>query len=409
MSDIQVIMDPDGTLTLEVEQLHDPAAGVAVVTIRPGIRNASWAVCDLVASLGKPYGILDCKRSAEHAPAFAIPWLVSNEITDLVFLQSQLLPRQVLADLIHLGLVSGTRVWFVMDSQTPQDLYDFLVLWDATPVLPGEFPGLWNARPAEERSTTEMPEDGAPASFPAELPSDDFPTFYSACRQELDPAAFALVAPLYRRALQEGLDLFAEGDPTLAELSTVLCDLLSDVVSRGEALVALRGLQAAAQQHNVFLKVKRDQFLNRASEITRPAHLTDEDWGRLGDLAAPRDAALGVLAALGLTVDEIMEVHGSRAALDGSVVKTDSRTIGVPHCARRFLIAQHLFRLAVGAPPDGPFICGDNAMVATPTKQSMGVYHILKVSRLTGLALKTGRRTGARSHSFGLSIHFLPA
>jgi len=312
-------------------------------------------------------------------------------------------------DLIHLGIEIDTRLWLLADSHLSEEHHQLLASWDVLPGTAEDFHERWERRPVSGHVAGQPPERAA-AAFPA-VPPDDFPTFYARARRELSAGDFALVDSLYRTSFTEGLRIFANGTPDEEDLSAALHDLVAGLVTKQEALVAIRGVQAAALRNGVLVKVDPERFLTRAGEISGAARLQPEDWARLGCFCEPSDAAVGVLAALGIDAKDIATLPATEVAADGSTVLSNGSEIAVPTEARRYLVALHLFRLSVGASDDGLFL--EQPRGRFPASATSVGRTILKVSRISGLALKARRMRTQRAaathwtHRFGLCIQEL--
>lgn len=403
---LAVVADHDGTLTNQLNDFHDPDTGVVVVSAVDDIRQLSRLASSLVLSMVKTIGIFDPDRSANLATANATAWIVADGVTDLVVAHAEWLKPGVVTDLLHAAFVSGTRTWLIADTQMPEELYQFALSWDCEPIEPAEFARRWSQRPDRDQPITTSP---APPSerFPA-VPNDDFPTFYAEARHHLTPEEWSRFDRTFRTIFEDAMCLFDGGTGSEEELSAGLHRLVEHASDRGEIVTRIRAAQVAAFRARQLLLVDIDRFLLRSVEVVSAGRLDASQWKRLNGFAKPRDAALAVLAVIGLSPDEIVGLGENDVEPTGASVTVRGRTLVVPEEGRGSLVAQHLFRLAAGIDGSLPFVSG------TPRERVPSVrgtrQRILAASRNTGVAIRTQRDAFARrdlqawTHRYGVSI-----
>jgi hypothetical protein len=403
------VADSEGTLTGRLTDFHSPDAGVAVVSAVDEIRQLSRLASSLVLSMGKTSGLLDPDRSANLATAHATAWLVADGITDVIVAHAEWLKPGVVTDLLQAGLVSGTRTWLIADTQMPEELYQVACSWDADPIEPAEFTRRWSQRQNQGRPAAPLP---APPSDPfPTVPTDDFPTFYGEARLHLTPEEWTRFDSTFQRAYEEARRLFDGGARTEDELSAGLHRLVESASDRAEIITRIRAAQVAAFRSARLLVVDINRFLQRSAEVVSAARLDAGQWKALRAFAKPRNAAVAVLAVLGLSPEEIIDLAESDVEASGASVDVSGRTVVVPDEGRGALVAQHIFRLAAGVDPSLPYVSG------TPRERLPSVRsareRILAASRSTGVVIRTQRDRFAPAglqawtHRYGVSIRSL--
>jgi hypothetical protein len=393
---VRFVDDTDGSITKRINSLNDPDHGVVVVSAPPSIRRIGTVVAEIADVLGKTEGALDCARGLNHALSFAVPWMVSEKVTDLVVRDAQTLSDSGCAlQLIHLSLLTGSRIWFLADCGLEDDhqLRRLLYSWQVVPLVgEDEFNEAWQqSRPASDRTTALKRH----ASFPRNLPTDDFGSFFARCKEDLSPAEFALVDALYWAAFVTGLRTFGAAEDEVA-VSVGLHRFVATLPTTEQIIVAVRAFQVAACYRGLFFEVDLPRFLQRASTLTLSAKMIDEDWDRLSIFTVPRDAVIGVLVIIGVPAEDIVNLQASEVASDGSFVTVGCKRYEVPVPARRYLVAQNLHRLSLGHPDDALFLLGDGRTERTPSDDVKLGRYILDVTKASGLALKTPRAQGLR-------------
>ena len=350
---LHLVEDPEDTLELanRVSALADLSQGRAVCHSTPGIRRHDELAADLLVALGKRFDALRAERARKQAWHLVEVWYEAERIRHLFVLRAHLLAGPLREELIDFGRRRELEIWLV--GALPHGS-----------VPPGR--RRWQRWSADRfLARWEMPleddgrEGGHDAGFP-EVPSDDFFTFRATCRRLLEPEAFDRVDAQFCASMDDTAAWlrphtkvrFGPVDKPL-ELGAVAAQvhgLLSSATCPSEALVRLRGVQAA--------------YFRAGWLVQFAPHLVDPDSGlvplcptllprttaRLRRMCTPRStAAMTIHLAAGLRSEGLARLNVEDIDQDGGAVALGNHRLSVPDHARSLVRAQVVDRLRQGA------------------------------------------------------------
>jgi len=413
---IRVILDPDdlpGTRD-RLQALHRPQLGVVVSPVTPSARHLHWLARDLLNALGKRDDVRGAPRNAQRAMDRATVWMAAYHTSDIVISRAHLLSRPYLGRLFEMACALDARLWLVAQTGALRRGFKATLQdWGARTA------SLEELESAIAQTGASNPADPAPApalsSFPA-VPSDEFVTFRTACRDLLSPDEFAVADSAFlhgHQAAAAAASVVSDDDGTeeeqedarrrrggdddeeeeeeeqAAAMLSVARALTDSAGSTDEAICRLRGWQAAALPNGWHGRLKLDAF--RACRAAQTGQLSpDVISNYLRVYPSPQLACAAALSAGGLcSTTKMLRLQVSDISTDG--LQIAGRQVRAPLDA--ILRAHRLMRLANGALPDDPLF------VRSESERSPWTAHALK------LALRRiGRESGLGSLSHGIDL-----
>ena len=381
---LHVAVDPDGVAPAAAAAWSCPEGGVVVVMARPGQRHLGWLLTDLARALGKVNTSADRAGGGGVVAPRGLAWLVTEGVIDLVVLHAEWLAARQAVQLCHLCDLSGTRLWLIADTGIGDGLAAVATGYGVEPeplaVLEAHLGTVARSKhPA-------APETRAISAFPP-VSDEAVPSFLARASADLPPDDAARV----RSVFLEGFDAMVElvelgGTITSEQVAGFAVARIRQSSDPSEAVTYIRGVQAAGLRAGWLVRIDARRLRATGSAAGGPVQLTPADWGRLGVYGRPRVLAIAVLACLGASVETITDLPAQAVALDGATVDLGSEQVAVPEPARRYLGAQHLFRLAGSDPRDGRYAIG------TRSDGELGLRAAAKcldlVSRTTGIMVR---------------------
>lgn len=133
--------EPDWAHDLTLAALTDPRR--VVVLARPGQRRPRTAdlAADLLDALGRPGVAIAVRKHLSSDLTRVVPFLLTDNITDLVVLRPEDLGRDACEDVIAVAMLAHVRLWLVLGSE-PTD--------DVAALLGNYAPQRWTAQEAIE-------------------------------------------------------------------------------------------------------------------------------------------------------------------------------------------------------------------------------------------------------------------
>lgn len=341
-------------------QFTDLPSGRLGVLARPGMRRDGWLAADLLAALGCRDAMAGAGRAGEGDWDHVAAWLLTHQVRHLYVRHAWTLPLHVLDTLLALLERVPFTLWLVGDTRYTDRHADTLRPWTERTVTGEEF--LTHGDPVLKTGTA-ISAGGAASpeqalKWPDRVPDDDFTTFRAACRQLLDPAAFAVVDAHLRAHVPEAEQRARTLPDDAAAREVTVAAWLHEHWEQTESMAAFIVLVRAAQvgffRAGWHLQVDLDHLVGTASTMPRRALRTPELWQRLRAYPEPHRGAVCALAASGLAVDTISgltlgdidhDIDHDADAGHARVLLADGTTVQVAEPARLFLTAQvHLRR-----------------------------------------------------------------
>jgi hypothetical protein len=354
---IHLVDDPHDSLELvtRVSSLAGLAHGRAVCHPTPGTQRHEHLAADLLVCLGKRFDALRFERAQRRAWELVDVWFQAERIRHLFVLRAHRLAVPLCEMLVDLARRCRVDAWLIFGPSTgrahlPEQLpfrrwsqASFLARWDTT-----------NDGQAKTQSE----------QFP-ELPADDFLTFRSACRRVLDTADVERLDGVFCAAMDDTAGWLkphtrrrsgSAGDSLdLGAVAAQIQELLCESRSASEALVRLRGAQAAYFRAGWLLDFS-PQLIDPDSGLPPlgPA-LGTSTAARLRRLCTPRStAAMTLRLAADLRGEGLARLNMQDIDEDGGGVTLGQHRLSIPSYARSLVRAQLVERERDGAAGSDP-------------------------------------------------------
>jgi hypothetical protein len=389
------------TLLHKVSTLPDPVSsdedlavqrkGWAVLSVRPNFKEYGQVLwSDLLTSLGHDLSTSSTDRALTNSDLFAYAWLASDLTDDLVA-GANLLPPRSLVELCSVTASLGIRTWLLYDIESCDEREEAEHGLSMIEVPLGEYLEI-------RRQAAPVESDGKCVPFPL-VPDVGFLGFLATAESVMSPEDFALTAERYhlgRCEMRERIERLTDRDESA--IASQLHEMTVHSNDINEITAIVRGAQAGAFRSGWHLMVDVQQWILRGMMTSLGLKLEDADWRSLSRLYKMHELCVCSLSTLGMSVEDMPDVTADAVADDGMSVTHKGTQLCVPEQAQRFLVAQHIYRLLVGAETDrflvqGPHDDGVNDKAAG---------RILKlVTRDTGVALRGHASSRRRAEGTG--------
>lgn len=333
--------------------------GWAVMRARPNFKEngqVMWA--DLLAALGNEVSSSLRGRAGSRSKTIAFCWLAAGDVTDLVVAGAHLLPPRSLGDLCALTTATGVRTWLLYDIETCDERGEAELNLAMTTESLSRFFEIRQASGEVHPLVSTQP-------FPI-VPDVQFLGFIDTVGRVLSEEDAVLAS----RTFRAGRDRMKERLIGVAEtnengLAKHLHEITAHTNDRNELTALVKGAQAGAFACGWYARVDVSKWGQRGMVAGLSLHLDDADWEKLSHQHRPHEGATCVLSTLGFSVDVMPSVRASDVADDGSSVIKDGVPFEVPAPARHLLVAQHIYRVLVGAETDRFLVQGPEEPVIT--------------------------------------------
>lgn len=288
------------------------------------------------------------------AAPLAAGWLLANDIRHVVVVDAPDYSLDARTELAAWFGGLGVRVWFTWTDPTSPDPAPSSVCADAVRVEAEEF---WATFPDKvTRAATDPPAGALPR-----LPRVDGTVFRSACRDLLDPEAFAAVDEQFRELVAElRPKVRAHARPTNKYDLRLLRRLIDHAPDTEELLLRVRAAQVAYLLEGRHVVVNTTALLGAAEALPRRGFSVSQQWwDRLEAYWDPDVPAAVALHHAEVTVDELCSLTLADVKLKTpdevvvSVGREDEPLVAhIDGPPARFVTALVVFRLVSGAGPD---------------------------------------------------------
>ena len=330
----------------------------AVLHPTPGLASSRQLASDLLVSLGKRFDTLAFERVGKRAWELVEVWMRAEGVRHLFVLRAHLLDARRWHELIGLARAGGMETWFVVGGKAPERVEKHLAATAFRHWHRASFEARWRKREPHADCSPEDVELGT-------LPADDFFTFRSACRRLLDPVSFERVDAIMRDSTTRtsaAIGPWRPGPrrptPPALELSDVgmqLQALLVDAESTADALVRLRGAQAAYFRDGWLVEFRPPLVPSDSDLVPLGPGLNRATAARLRRLCAPRStAAMALFLVADLRSVALRRLNVGDVDGDGGAVAVDDHRFAVPDYARSLVLAQLIERKRAGASAEDP-------------------------------------------------------
>jgi hypothetical protein len=387
----------DPGLARRILRASDPATGRIAITAVPRTRSVNPLTLAILEALGARHDVIgghDHRRGVGW-PLVPIRMMVAG-VTELCVLEAQLLPADVLAELIETCASVGVHLTLVAHPPLRRPIDEFRNDWAPNEITVDQLEAAW-ARPKLRSLPAPVI---APVEFPT-VPHVAFHLFRASCRDSMVPSDFAVVDELLRRVHAEasawGSDARQRysnsliGDTICRHL--VFKALREDGVTVDAAIVVVHAIAIALLRHDVLVRTNVDKLV---------AQLPRQPWWlafrqpNLDDMWAYRLPFRGAVAACviaGCTARQVAQLTVGDTAADGSSVAVDGLVFEVPAPAQPHLLAHLLYRGAEGADVVAPLFVV--AHTGAPAKAAWVRTQLTTAATEVGILLD-GRRIKVR-------------
>lgn len=377
------LMDLDTAGARALAACNDPAAGTAVITVRPGIRRPGWLARDLLTAVGVRHDVSGQTGRDADDRALAALWLHAHGLRDVIVVGLEALPADLLPELIELTTLSGTSLWLIADQVLPDDLTSVLADWPVQPCPPQQFSARWlTAADTPPADADPVPAPSTP--LPPVVPLVDFTVFLATARRQLSVSDFAAVEQRYVAERDAALEQVAAGAAPVQVLRTAL----GQCRSASAAAVTVRAVQAAAFRHRVHLRVRIDMLLALDDYAPVAAAADPQTWELLHTYRQPLRQAACALTLAGLSPTEQAQLLLGDLDPLAPAVRVQGSWRALPDAARPTLVALLASRRVVGAGDRDLLLARlDGSPVGPRTLPDM----VATVQRETGVRLTVGQ------------------
>ncbi len=395
---LHVIEDPEDSRAVVdvITAVVERVGGCAALHPTPGLASSKQLAADLLVALGKRFDALSFERVGGRAWELAQVWMDAEGVRHLFVLRAHSLDARRWRDLIELATGGGTQLWFVVHPAVPERVEALAAgtgarRWDAH-----SFAARWlkevegvDAQPAEVKLPT--------------VPAADFVTFRSACRRLLDAEGFEWVDRVLRRSIERTSAELSPWKATprrptppalgQADVAVQLQALLVDAQDATEALVRLRGAQAAYFREGWLVEF-RPPLVPSDSGLTPLGPSLDRAMAaRLRRLCVPRStAAMALFLVADLRSVALSRLNMADVDHDAGAVAIEGKRFTIPPYARSLVLAQIIERRRAGASAEDPLFSHPRTGGRPPPSALRNV--------LRGVAAKVGIAVGVYD-SFG--------
>lgn len=382
--------------TADARRLADcnaPDRGIVVITIRPDTRRIGWIARDVLTAVGVRHDVSGRVRSDSDDYQLAATWLDAHDVTDLIVVGIEMLPAELLPELIDLTTLAGSALWLVADHRLPATTTELLTDWPTATLGPVPFASRWlspTTEPEPEPANAPLPDD---SGLPAAVPYADVAVFRASCRQLLEADEFAAVDERYLAAFDAADSaLGAEAD---------LCEVVRDAVlacrSCVETTVTVRAVQAAAFRRGTYLKIDLPTLLAHDDHVRAAAAGDPASWRSLRAYRHPHRQSICALTLLGASPTQLQATSVADLADDTTTLTINGRELPIPCAARPVLRALKTTRMAVAAADDEPLVAD---LAGSPVSERAMANVIGRVPAELGFRLDVGQihRTPPAAH-----------
>lgn len=371
------------------------------VEIRPDLKRFAVIAGDLLATLGKRRDVAGIGRNEHEDIALAGAWMHAYNTTAIVVSEAQRLSPRLLTSLVKFAQAQSLPLWLL---HHPPHTDTFLRHLDRRTAHPRHLDEV----PRAVEATRDV--DVGRPTLGVTLPVTPFHHFLDACRRHLSGADFDTVKErhaLTRRAAGTALrhlSTVPASDRTTAGL-TLLANLVEEAVLAGPSddllITDIRAVQAAAWEHDLYLKSDLTALLASSERVTHTPGSVDE---QLTAYRQPARILSIALASRQVGVTAITQARYGDTDPAAGTIDIEGRTLHLGLQTTRALQAQHRLHDTGAAPTPG------DRLIAVPDR---AVSSALNDAR-TDLGIHVhGRRAERHVHprrwlkQLGLTVHDL--
>jgi hypothetical protein len=332
------------------------------IEIRPDLKRFAVIAGDLLAALGKRRDVAGVGRNEHEDIALAGAWMHAYDTTAIVATEAQRLSPRLLTHLVKFAKAQQLPLWLL---HRPPHTDTFLCHLDRRVAHPRHLDEV--PRPIEAAGT----KDEERPTLHLDLPAAPFHHFLDACQKHLPPAQFATLHERHTRTRNRAeAALRLRGSVTGAALAvavTVLANLVEEALvcaPDDDLLITdIRAIQAAAWEHDLYLKGDMPALLASAERVTQTPAVTDE---QLTAYRQPTRILSIALAARQVGVTTITQLRYRDTDPATGTIDVEGRTLRLgPHTTRALRAQHHLHELRARADPQDRLIAIPDRAVST--------------------------------------------
>jgi hypothetical protein len=293
-----------------------PSPGEPVWTrVRPNIRRTHTVATDVLAALGKRRDLAGKGRNEHEDIQLAIAWLKAYEATDLVLLDAQHFGSKVLGNIARLAEAASADLWLLHRPPAGDIFIRALHRHAQVTKTIADVPAPTH-RPGNTRAATGF----------AQVPRHDIHQFRAVVEATLTGRASDTVLACLDDTARTAYLRMSPAGATPAVIADVVDDLLLDAPGDDELITRVRGVQLAAWQHDVFVRVDLDALLNSEERPTLAASAVDD---ALAAYRQPHRILTVALTRRGHSLDAIAGLRCSDVLDDGRRLHIGNRIVDV--------------------------------------------------------------------------------
>lgn len=371
------------------------------IEIRPDLKRFAVIAGDLLAALGKRRDVAGIGRNEHEDIALAGAWMHAYDTTAIVVTEAQRLSPRLLTHLVKFAKAQQLPLWLL---HHPPHTDTYLRHLDRRTAHPRHLDEVPRAIEAPSNKDEERP------TLHLDLPAASFHHFLDACRQQLTDAQYATLHERHTRTRAHAEVALRSVEPVtatgrLAEAGTVLANLveraLVDAPDDDLFITDIRAIQAAAWDHDLYLKSNMPALLASPERVTHTPAAVDE---QLTAYRQPARILSIALASRQVCVAAVTQIRYCDTNPTTGTADVEGRTLQLGPHTTRALRAQH--RLHAGVVDASP----DDRLIATPDR---AVSSALNDARIDLNVHVHGRRAERHVHprrwlnKLGLTVHDL--
>lgn len=328
------------------------------IRIRPGLRRGAAIASDALSALGKNLTLHGHGRNEQEDIGLAAAWIRARQISHLIMWDAHELTTRTLPTAVAIAERSGVHLWLVYGAPVRDALLRRLAEFPRDEL--GSIPVTAPLRAPEP--STKVPWD---LGMPAEEPFFLFRTRV--------PDAQSLQVIAYERQMASTMVALEEAGDAKTSIRQALTNTILEGDSDASMCARVKGIQAAAWHHDIYVSIDFDRLLNSPERPRVPPHETDH---LLLAYRQPLRAIAVGLALRGVGIKDITGLSLSDITDIGHLppsIRIDDPSPALCLALR----AQRLLRVSQGASPDDPLLPLAQRTLTTYVHQAgqdLGIY-----------------------------------
>lgn len=307
------------------------------IRIRPGLRRGAAIASDALSALGKNLTLHGHGRNEQEDIRLAAAWIRARQISHVVMWDAHELTTRTLPTAVAIAEQSGVHLWLAYGAPISDSLLRRLAAYPRA-----ELASIPVATPQE------APESSTKAPWDLGLPAEE-PFFLFRTRV---PDAQSLQVIAYERQMANTMEALDEAGDARTSIRQALTNTILEGDSDASMCARIKGIQAAAWHHDIYVSIDLDRLLNSPERPRVPPH--EMDHLLLAYRQPLRAIAVG-LALRGVGIKDITGLSLSDITDNGHL--PPSMWIDDPSPALCLALrAQRLFRVSQGASPADPLL-----------------------------------------------------